>query len=145
VFCIDDMLVETHPEASDLHQVWQQNAVQYWYIFAITYGLFYPYFPVVFVYLLRILDKDMFQLCFFNNSCPSAGPTPRRRETNTGESKIKNTSVQPKASPQNSEKRWWPQRPVVICQRLQHTQLIYTWPSDNLQSNQRIIWQVVKG
>ena len=99
VFCID-MLVEARPAVSDLPPAWQQNAIQYWYIFALTYGLFYPYFPVVFVYFLRILDEDIryVSMVFFIIHVPAPGqpPVPGNKYR---KNQIKNTSVQPKASP----------------------------------------------
>ena len=81
VFCID-MLVEALPAVSDLPPAWQQNAIQYWYIFALTYGLFYPYFPVVFVYFLRILDEDIWyvSMVFFIIHVPAPGNPGARKQ-----------------------------------------------------------------
>ena len=149
VFCID-MLVEARPAVSDLPPAWQQNAIQYWHIFALTYGLFYPYFPVVFVYFLRVLDEDLFQW-FFHNSCPGAGPRRREgpsaplpapgnkyRRSKTNRSSLENPKFilplrnrremawEVKASPQNSKKRrrpnlcWGPSVTGSVCHAAKH-------------------------
>jgi len=49
VFCIDDIVVHAHKP-----QILIRSGRRILYIFTVIYGHFYPDFPVLFAYLLRI-------------------------------------------------------------------------------------------